>query len=193
VSWTIVGDPLNGSTIGLDSRSTLQVSGHFVMSLNYTSQTKGRRLLAVGGPYVAALGWNGQAFTPAGFKDASAVSDAPQPAAADAQVLSALKVQMDSCLRAQDPSPLACPQSVSAFFASNFTWHADSDPMLGASVAWDGKRTLFTVAGNYAFSVDYDSTPPYSGTRRYHDTDSGPYTADLYWDGAKVVFVAFKK
>jgi hypothetical protein len=65
--------------------------------------------------------------------------------------------------------------------------------MQGASLTWDGKRSIFTVAGNFAFSVDYDSTPPYSPTRHIHDTSSGPYTADLYWDGSKVLFIGLEK
>jgi len=193
VSWVIIGDPMASSSIQLDDKSVLEVSGHYVMTLSYTSQTKGYRLLAVGAPYLATLAWDGQALKFAAFEDASTVPDAPLPAASDNQVLTALKARMDACLRVQDGSPPDCPQSVVAFYASNFVWHADVDPMQGASVAWDGKRSLFTVAGNYSFSVDYDSTPPYSGTRHYHDTDSGRYTADLYWDGSKIVFVAFEK
>lgn len=194
VSWTLLGDPIAGSTVRLDDKSVLEVRGHFVMKLSYGSQRLHRdRVLGVGAPYSAALSWDGQALKLATFQDASAVHDVERPAATDAQLLAALKAQFDSCLAIQAGEVLGCPQVVLAIGATNFSWHADSDPMQGATVAWNSKRSIFTIAGNFAFSVDYDSTAPYSPTRRIHDTSSGQYTADLYWDGSKVVFIGLEQ
>jgi len=49
-----------------------------------------------------------------------------------------------------------CPQSVAAFYASNFVWHPTVDPTQSANVAWDDIHGFFTVKGSY----DYDSMPP---------------------------------
>ncbi len=193
-SWTLLGDPVAGASVGLDDKSTLVVTGHFLMQLSYGSETTHRpRILAVGGPYMAALDWDGQALKASGFKDASAVAAVPRPAVTDAQVLAALKAQFDSCLTLQAGSAPGCLQIVVALFGSNFTWHEDSDPLQGASLAWDGTRAVFTVSGNYALSVAYDSSPPYSPTQQIHDTSSGQYIADLSWDGSKVVFIGLEK
>ncbi len=194
VSWTLLGDPLMGASVGLDDKSTLVVTGHFLMELNYGSETTHRpRIIAVGSPYIAALAWDGQVLKLSDFQDASAVAAVSRPAVTDAQVLAALKAQFDSCLNLQAGSASGCLQIVIALYGSNFSWHEDSDPLQGASLAWDGTRAVFTVSGNYALSVDYDSSPPLSPTRRIHDTSSGQYVADLYWDGSKVVFIGLEK
>ena len=193
-SWTLLGDPTTGSAVGLDDQSRVQVSGHVLMELSYVSQTTNRqRVLAVGGAYAAALEWDGQAFRFASLQATSGVPDLPRPAATDAQVLAALKAQFDSCLKLQAGEGTGCLQTVAAFNASNFVWHEDSDPLQGAVLAWDGQRGIFTVAGSYALSVDYDFSPPFTPTRRIHDTSSGRYIADLYWDGSKVVFIGLEK
>ena len=193
-NWTLLGDPLNGSSIGLDDTSTLLVTGHFLMRLSYGSATTQRpRILAVGGPYTAALSWDGQALKFSDFQDASAVTDVPHPAATDAQVLAALKTHFDACLKLQAGSAPGCLQIVNALFASKFTWHEVSDPLQGAILAWDGSRAVFTVSGSYDLSVVYNSSAPFTPTRRIHDTSSGQYIADLYWDGSKVVFIGLEK
>jgi len=193
-SWTLLGDPLNGSSIGLDDTSTLLVTGHFLMRLSYGSATTQRpRILAVGGPYTAALSWDGQALKFSDFQDASSVADVPHPAATDAQVLAALKTHLDACLKLQAGSAPGCLQIVNALFGSKFSWHEDSDPLEGAILAWDGSRAVFTVSGTYDLSVVYNSSAPFTPTRRIHDTSSGQYIADLYWDGSRVVFIGLEK
>jgi len=191
--WILLGDPTADSKVGLD-QSVLDVSGHFVMKLSYGSQVLHRdRLLGVGSSYIAGLAWDGQTFKLSSFRDASAVADLGRPAVTDSQVLGALKAQISSCLAIQVAELPGCPQSVFALFASKFVWHETGDPAQGATLAWDGKRSLFTVAGSYAFSVEYNSTPPHTPTQRIHDSSSGEFTADLYWDGAKVVFIGLEK
>jgi hypothetical protein len=194
VRWILLGDPTADSKVGLDEQSVLDVSGHFVMKLSYGSQVLHRdRLLGVGSSYIAGLAWDGQTFKLSSFRDASAVADLGRPAVTDSQVLGALKAQFSSCLAIQVAELPGCPQSVFALFASKFVWHETSHPAQGATPAWDGKRSLFTVAGSYAFSVEYNSTPPHTPTQRIHDSASGAFTADLYWDGAKVVFIGLEK
>jgi len=193
-SWTLLRDPTAGSVVGLDDQSTVVVTGHFLMRLSYGSQISGRtRVLAVGGSYTTTLLWDGEAFKTNGFEAATGAPDVPRPAASDTQVLAALKAQFDSCLRLQAGEATGCPQSVAAYYASNFVWHQNSDPLQGATLAWDGQSEFFTVAGTFDFSVDYDSTPPFSPTRHYQDHSSGQYVADLYWDGSKVVFIGLEK
>ncbi len=75
-----------------------------------------------------------------GFAAAPAATPIPQPSATDAQILAALKSQFDSCLTLQAGSSDSCPQQVAAFNASNFVWHANSDPLQGAAVQWDSKQ-----------------------------------------------------
>jgi hypothetical protein len=194
VSWTLLGDPVGAASVGLDDKSTLVVTGHFLMQLSYRGEISRRqRNLAVGAPFITALDWDGQSLKVSGFQDASGVAQVARPAVTDAQILSTLKTQWDSCLNLQGGSSPECPQAVFALYASNFTWRQESDPFQGAVFAWDGARAVFTVSGNYAFSVDYDSKPPISPTRRMHDTSSGQYIADLYWDGSKVGFIGFEK
>ena len=194
VRWVLLGDPTADSKVGVDDESMLGVSGHFVMKLSYRSQVLHRdRLLGVGSSYIAALAWDGQALQLSSIGDASAVADLGRPAVTDAQVLGALKAKFSSCQAIQVAELPGCPQSVFALFASKYVWHETSDPTRGAALAWDGKRSLFTVAGSYAFSVTYNSTPPYTPTQRIHDSSSGEFTADLYWDGAKVVYIGLEK
>jgi hypothetical protein len=194
VRWTLLGDPTSDSKVGLDDQSVLEVSGHFVMKLSYGSERLHRdRLLGVGSSFIAGLAWDGQTLKLSSFRDASAVADLGRPAVTDPQVLSALKAQFNACLAIHVAELPGCPQSVIALFASKFVWHETSDPAHGATLAWDGKRSLFTVAGSYAFSVAYNSTPPYTPTQRIQDSSSGEFTADLYWDGVKVVFVGLEK
>ncbi len=193
VTWTVLGDPLADAFIRLDDQSDFQVTGHYLMRLSYdSSYAHGIRAIAVGGPYVATLKWDGQAMSVTGFESDAAATAVSQPSATDAQVLAALKHQFDSCLTLQAGGSDSCPQRVAAFDASNFVWHANGDPLRGAAVAWDSKQGFYRVTGTFDFSVDYDSTPPLSPTRHYQDHSSGPYTADLYWDGSKVVFVGFE-
>jgi hypothetical protein len=191
--WIVLGDPLADASMGLGDKADFQVTGHYLMRLTYDSAREhGTRVLAVGGPYVADLKWDGQAMAVTGFAAAPVATPIPQPAATDAQILAALKSQFDSCLTLQAGSSDGCPQQVFALDASNFVWHANSDPLRGAAVEWDSRQGFYKVGGNFDFSVDYDSTPPYSPTRHYQDHSSGEYTADLYWDGSKVVFVGFE-
>lgn len=193
VKWNVLGDPLAVSSIGLDDNGSFKVSGHYLMRLTYNSaRARGTRMIAVGGPYQATLKWDGQTMSVTGFAAPAAAAPIPKPSAPDAQVLAALKSQFDSCLALQAGSSVSCPQSVAAFYASNFVWHANSDPLQGATIAWDSTQGFYKVSGKFDFSVDYDSTPPYSPTRHYQDHSSGPYTADLYWDGSKVIFVGFE-
>lgn len=164
------------------------------MALTYDSQAHhGIRRLGVGSPYVATFNRLSTTLTVSGFGDSSAVLNLARPAATDAQLLAALKSQFDACLKLQAAASSACPQSVAAFYASNFVWHEDTDPLQGAGPVWDGKRSVFTVAGGFSFSVSYDSSPPYSPTTHYQDHSSGQYLADLYWDGSKVVFIGFEE
>ncbi len=192
-TWTLLGDPIAGAAARLDDKSELVVNGHFLMQLSYGSElTHQTRVLAIGGPYVAAVAWDGQAFKVTNFPDASAMLTLPRPAATDAQVLDTVKAQFDCCLKLQGGEALGCPQRVISLYGANFAWHTNGDPMQGAAVAWDGVRGLFSVIGNFDFSVDYDSTPPYSPTRHYHDNSSGHYVADLYWDGSAIAFIGLE-
>ncbi len=192
-SWTLLGDPMAGAAAGLDDKSELVVSGRFLMQLSYGSELTHRtRVLAVGGPYLAALAWDGQAFKVTGFPDATAVPALPRPAATDMQVLDAVKAEFDACLKLQGGEALGCPQRVISLYGANFVWHTNGDPMQGAVVGWDGGRGTFSVTGNFDFSVDYDSTPPNSPTRHYTDHSSGHYVADLYWDGSTIVFIGLE-
>ena len=193
-TWSLLGDPLAGARVGVNANSALQVTGQYVMRLSYGSAiTHGTRVIAVGGPYAATLKWDGRAISVSGFDPAPPAVSLPQPTATDAQIQAALKSQFDSCLRIQAGSAVGCPQQVAAFYASNFVWHANGDSLQSATVAWDATQGFYKVAGKYDFTVDYDSTPPYSPTRHYQGHSSGEYVADVYWDGSKAVFVGFEK
>jgi hypothetical protein len=163
------------------------------MKLSYGSQlAHGPREIAVGGPYRAELQWDGQTLSVSGFGDASSVPTLAQPPATNPQVLAALEAQFNSCLKLQAGSSAECPQQVTALYASNFVWHSNSDPTHGAAIQWDSTQGILKVIGDIDFSVTYDSSPPLSPTRHYQDSSKDHYTADLYWDGANVVFVGFE-
>src|SRR5207253_7478890 len=124
----------------------------------------------------AELKWDGQALSVSRFSVASPAAPAVQrPPATDADVLSPLKAQFNRCLSLKAGSAADCPQSVAAFYASNFVWHSTADATQSATVAWDNVQGFFKVKGTYDFSVDYDSTPPLSPTRHYQDHSSGQY------------------
>jgi hypothetical protein len=193
-TWSVLGDQSAGSKLRVNAKGQLELTGHYLMKLSYTSKTRGPRLLAVGGPFTAELNWDGQTLSVSGFSNTSPAATALQrPPATDADVLSPLKAQFNRCLRLQAGSAADCPQSVAAFYASNFVWRATADPTQSATVAWDDVQGFFKVTGTYDFSVDYNSTPPLSPTRHYQDHSSGQYIADLFWDGAKAEFVGFEK
>ncbi len=192
-TWRLVSDPTT-VFVGLDANSTLEVIGHFLMSLDYDSRYYRReRLLGVGGPYVADLSSAAQGLKLSLFTDASYVSDLGRAPATDDQVVASLKAQFDVCVKLQAGEAAGCPQTVVALYGSGFLWREDGDPLQAAIVGWDGKQGLFTVAGNFTLSVDYTSTPPYGPPRKIHDSSSGQYVADLYWDGSKVAFIGFEK
>jgi hypothetical protein len=191
-TWTRLGDQSAGAKVGVNAKGQLEVTGHYLMQLNYASKTRGARVVAVGGPFTAYLNWDGQTLSVSGFSTSPAASAVQRPAATDADVLSPLKAQFKHCLSLQAGSAANCPQSVAAFYASNFVWHSTADPTQSATVAWDEVQGFFKVKGTYDFSVDYDSTPPYSPTRHYQDHSSGQYVADMYWDGSKAILVGFE-
>jgi len=192
-TWTVLGDQSAGSKITVSAKGQLEVTGHYLMRLSYASKTRGDRLLAVGGPFTAELNWDGQILSVSGFSSATpAAPPVQRPPATDGDVLSPLKAQFNRCLSLQAGSARDCPQSVAAFYASNFAWHPTADPTQSAAVAWDDIQGFFKVTGTYDFSVDYDSTPPLGPTHHYQDHSSGQYTADIYWDGSKTVFIGFE-
>lgn len=193
VSWTLLGDPAAGAAASLGGGRVLEVSGRYLMRVSYNSTIANRtRVLAVGGPFLAELAWDGNAMAVTGFVPAPPAPALPQPPVSQDQVLAALRAQLDSCLTLQAGSSDSCPQHVIAFDASHFVWHANGDPLQGAAIAWESDQGFYKVTSNFDFSVDYDSTPPLSPTLHYQDHSSGRYTADLYWDGSKVVLVGFE-
>lgn len=193
-TWTVLGDQSAGSKVSVNARGQLEVTGHYLMKLSYTSKTRGARLVALGGPFTAELNWDGQTLSVSGFSSASAAASAVQrPPATDADVLSPLTAQFNRCLSLQAGSAPDCPQSVAAFYASNFVWHSTADATQSATVVWDDVQGFFKVTGTYDFGVDYDSTPPLSPTRHYQDHSSGQYVADMFWDGIKAEFIGFEK
>ena len=192
-TWAVLGDQTAGAKVGVNASGRLEVAGHYLMKLSYTSKTRGDRVVAVGGPFTADLNWDGHTLSVSGFSASPAASAVQRTAATDADVLSPLKAQFNHCLSLQAGSAADCPQSVVAFYASNFVWRSTADSTQSATVAWDDIQGFFKVTGTYDFSVEYDSTPPFSPTRHYQDHSSGQYVADLYWDSSKVVFVGFEK
>jgi hypothetical protein len=171
VTWTLLYDPMTGASIGLNDKSILQLTGWYLTRLSYASEIKHRqRTIAVGGPFAASLKWDGQALTVSGFDAVSGAPGLHGAAATDDLVLVALKSQMNVCMKLQAAEAPQCPQSISAFYASNFAWHASSDPVQNAAVAWDAAQGFFTVTGNYDLTVDYDSTPLLPTARRGHIT-----------------------
>ena len=68
VRWAVLGDPVADASTGLGDKSDFQVTGHYLMRLTYDSAREhGTRALAVGGPYAAALKWDGQTMSVTGF------------------------------------------------------------------------------------------------------------------------------
>lgn len=191
-SWSSLGDQIASLTARVNEKGRLEADGHYLMKLGYTSTSHVARVVAVGGPFAAQLKWDGQTLSVEGFNKPAASPALARPTAGDAEVIAALQAQFNHCLSLQAGSAPDCPQSVAAYYASNFVWHAMVDPTQGATVSWDGAEGFFKVTGNFDFSVDYDSTPPLSPTRHYQDHSSGQYTADLYWDGSKAVFIGFE-
>ena len=112
---------------------------------------------------------------------------------ADAGFLAAVKAAFDGCAASTSSAPIDCPQYVSAIGqVANFIWKLDSDPMANAKVSFDGSRSLFQVTGTYSMTATFDETYPLQPTYHRVKTDSGNYTADLFWDGQKAVFVTFE-
>jgi hypothetical protein len=65
--------------------------------------------------------------------------------------------------------------------------------MSGATVSFDGSRSMFVVTGSYSMTAAWQETYPYDPIPHRRDyTASGRYQADLFWDGQKPIFITFE-
>jgi hypothetical protein len=194
VSWTLVGDPLSGVSYPVAADGSVSGQGHFQMAASYQSQTLGAQRQAVGGGYQARLSWSGDKFTVTTIDSVKGVPAASRPAVDDSAVAAAVKTAFDSCAASTSSAPAGCPQAALILGATNnFAWKLDSDPMAGATVSFDGDRSMFVVSGNYSMTANWTETYPYDPNPHPRTkTSSGSYLGDLFWDGQKVVFVAFE-
>src|SRR5713226_627856 len=192
--WTLWGDPTSGADTAVDSSLDLVAEGHYQMDVRWSGQGtfNGDHHDVVSGPYRALLDWDGTKWTVSGYADGKGVPAAARPAATDDSVLMAGKKVFASCAASNQPSPADCPGSVYAIDYSGLTWAANGDQTSGATVTWDGDRSVFTVKGNYSMTASWTESYPYGQTVHMNKTVSGSYTADLFWDGKAIDFITFE-
>jgi hypothetical protein len=194
IRWTLYGDPTAGADVVVDQSLDLVAEGHFQMAVRWSGQgsTSGDYHDAVSGPYRAVMAWDGTRWSVSSYADATGVAPAPRPSASDEVVLKSLRSGFAVCTASHQPSPLDCPASVVALFYSNLRWKANGDQTGGATVAWDGDRSLFVVKGTYSLTASWTESPPFEPVQPKSQTRTGQYTADLFWDGQAIDFITFE-
>jgi hypothetical protein len=193
--WQLYGDPTAGAVYTVDSSGQVVGDGLYQMAVAYQGQSPALpRHRAVAGTYHAIFGWDGQHLTVNTVAAGSAtVVEVPKPKIDDSAVLAQVKARFDQCATAAVPTPAGCPQSVYTLGTlANFRWRIEGDPAAGARVSFDGTQSLYRVAGSYSMTATYDETYPYQPTFHRSNPSTGTYTADVFWDGEKPVFVSFE-
>jgi len=192
--WTLWGDPTSGADTIVNSSLDLVAEGHYQMDVRWSGQStlNGAHHDIVGGPYRALLDWDGTKWAVSSYADAKGIPASARPAATDDSVLQAVKKAFAGCAASNQPSPVDCPGSVYAIDYSGLAWTANGDQTAGATVTWDGDRSVFTVKGNYSMTASWTESYPYGPTVHMNKTVSGAYTADLFWDGKAIEFITFE-
>src|SRR5712692_1562409 len=193
-NWTLWGDPTSGADTAVDPSLDLVAEGHYQMDVRWSGQGSfnGDHHDVVSGPYRALLDWDGTKWTVSSYADGKGVPAAARPAATDDGVLQGVKTVFSRCVASNQPSPADCPGSVYAIDYSGLNWTANGDQTSGATVTWDGERSVFIVKGNYSMTASWTESYPYGQTVHMNKTVSGPYSADLFWDGKAIDFITFE-
>lgn len=188
VTWTPLGSP-DDAALALDEQGNTVIRAHYQLVAAYAVHVpEDTKHVAVGGGFAVAATYAAGAWK-AGARPQPAAFDAPRPAAADGALLAAAGAGFDACAASKLLRPADCPQGLpSQGFVGGVQWKLSGDPIAGATIAFDAQRSLFSITGTYAMTVGYTE----AGVQK-SNTVSGPYRADLFWDGAKPVLVAIAK
>jgi hypothetical protein len=193
VRWKLIGEPADGANYVVSEMGAIAAQGHYQMEASYQGSNRPQHK-AVGGGYKADLTWDGQKFSLPTLEASNSVPAASRPAIDDAAIKDLIKNVFDRCAASTSPSPPDCPQAAYVLAEPNgLTWKSNSDPMAGATVSFDGARSMFLVTGTYSMTAAWQETYPYDPIPHRRDyTASGRYQADLFWDGSKPVFISFE-
>lgn len=186
--WSVIGTP--DLVISSDPSGQISAEGHVVADAHSAVPWPSHYVMSTS--FRAGLMWDGTEMRFQGFVNGLDVQPQAAPPVGKATVLEALTRVFAGCISDPVLFHLDCPtQAVVPGTVSNARWTADSDPMAGAKVAFDGNG-LFRVSGNYVYTVSCDQL--LNGvTRHLVGSKAGPYEADFYWDGARPVFVTFNE
>jgi hypothetical protein len=144
--------------------------------------------VASGGSFRAPLSWSAGHWSVAGSVDPD-TADVARPAVSDTEVLAAVRAGFEHCVTSPLLRPADCPQTVaSQLFVKDVAWNLSGDPLAGAAVVFDARRGVLAVRGSYAMGVTY-----VEGTGARSAVSSGPYRAELFWDGQRLVLVAINR
>jgi hypothetical protein len=193
VTWQTVGDQVQDASVQVSTDQSgllrVDVTARYAMIASYQSSSyDGKAQGVAAGFYTATLERHGSAFAVSALHSASGTPARPA-GATDQAALDAVKAALQACAASASPRPANCPQYLFLFFGSgqNVKWTLMGDPTAGATVAFD-QSGVVTVQGRYAMDVAYDS----SGQRQTSH-DEGPYTAELLWDGDKLVLGSLQR
>ena len=185
VAWATLGAPDDAALV-LDDLGNTVIRAHYQLVAAFAVHVpEDTKHVAVGGGFAVPATYTAGAWK-ASAKAQPAAFDAPRPGAADTALLAAVAGGFSGCAASKLLRPADCPQSLpSQGFVGGVQWTLVGDPTAAATIAFDAQRSLFSVTGSYSMSVSYTE----AGASR-SNTVSGPYRADLFWDGAKPVLVA---
>lgn len=189
VHWTLVGDPAQSLVVLPDERGGATAHGQFQAVGAYDVHVPDDvKHVAAGGAFRAPLSWTGGRWSVAG----AVVPDGAQlarPAVADQALVEAVRAGFKNCLATPLLRPADCPQSApSQFFVRDVSWRLLADPLSGAAVAFDSRRGVLVVTGTFAMTAAFVE----GGDPRAAQS-SGPYRAELFWDGRQPVLVAINR
>ncbi len=189
VRWTLVGDPAATATVTPDPVVGIVSTGGFQMIAAYDVHLpEDVKHVASAGAFRVPLTFAGGTWALAGDVVADGAGVA-RPAAADSDLLGAVRAGFQQCAASHLLRPADCPQSVpSTLFVKDVTWKLDADPLGGAQTAFDARRGVLTVSGAYSMTVTFNE-----GGQDKSAQSSGRYRADLLWDGQKPLLVSIDR
>jgi hypothetical protein len=158
---------------------------------DHPSYGSGTEHQAVCGAYKAALRITSTGVYVGSIQPDQGVPAAMRPAGATDQAAKDLVAAAFAvCAAATTTSVNDCPQltTLAAVDPTNIHWTLNGDPLAGASVAFDGDHSVFTVTGDFAMAVAFTM----SGSRFQGDSATKYFRADLFWNGSTLQLVTME-
>jgi hypothetical protein len=187
--WQLIGDPTADLAVALDASQQLAATGYYQMIFGYhPTYGSGTEHDAIGGGYRALLRLTSTDVQPGSLAPATDLPAASRPSGATDQAATDLVAKaLTACAAATSAEVNDCPQltTLSVTNPTNLHWTLTGDPVAGATVSFDGARSVLTVSGNFSMGIDFDM----SGGHFHETSPVNRYRADLFWNGSALQLV----